>query len=98
MPGSNLHAFWDSACGRDMSEAYITKFAAEAAAENPAPRHIENNPKKWIEESARIAIVQVYTFGNESGSREQPIRLAQSYVENSRKVAKQRVATAGYRL
>ena len=97
-PGGNLHSLWDSACGRETSDAYITKFAAEAVAENPAPRRIEKNPKKWIEESARIAIAEVYTFGNESGSREHPIRLPQSYVENSRKIAKVRVATAGYRL
>ncbi|HLH37931.1 MAG TPA: S1/P1 nuclease [Bryobacteraceae bacterium] len=98
MPGQTLHAFWDSACGRENSLAYITKFAAEAVAENPAPRRMEKNPRKWIEESAKIAIAQVYTFGNETGSREQPLRLPQSYVENARRVAKARVALAGYRL
>ena len=98
MPDRNLHSLWDSACGRDISDAYITKFAAEAVAENPAPRHIEKNPKKWIDESARIAIAEVYTFGNESGSRDHPIQLPQSYVENARKIAKARVALAGYRL
>ncbi len=98
MPGQTLHALWDSACGRENSVAYVTKFAAEAVAENPPPRRMEKNPRKWIEESAKIAIAQVYTFGNETGSREHPVRLPQSYMENARKVAKARVAMAGYRL
>jgi hypothetical protein len=98
LPRGNLHAVWDDACGRDLSNAYLTKFAAEAVAENPAPKRIEKNPKKWIEESARIAIKDVYTFGNENGTREHPIRLPAGYVEAARKVSKERVAEAGYRL
>lgn len=96
--GATLHSLWDSACGRDLSSTYITKFAAQAVAEFPAPQRIEKNPKKWIEESARIAIAQVYTFGNETGSREHPLHLPESYVENAKKVARARAAMAGYRL
>ena len=98
IPGRNLHSFWDSACGTDVSDQYITKFAAEAVAENPAPAHIQKNPRKWIQESAHLAVTEVYTFGNETSSRDHPIHLSAAYVENSKKVAKARVATAGYRL
>jgi S1/P1 Nuclease len=98
MPGRNLHALWDDACGRDLSNEYITKFAAEAVAENPPPGRIEKNPKKWIQESTRLAIDEVYTFGNQAGSRDHPIQLSEKYLENSRRVAKKQVAIAGYRL
>lgn len=98
MPGRNLHSLWDSACGTDMSDAYITSYAAEAVAEHPAPNRIEKSPKKWIQESARLAISQVYTFGPETGSREHPIQLSEAYVANARRVARAQVALAGYRL
>jgi hypothetical protein len=98
MPHGNLHSLWDSACGRDDSDAYVTKFAAEVVAEYPPPRRIEKNPKKWIAESAAIAVSQVYTFGNEAGTREHPLPLPKGYVENSQRIAKERVAIAGYRL
>lgn len=98
MPSGNLHSLWDSAFGSDDSNAEITRLAAEAEAEYPAPRRIEKDPKKWIAESAAIAIAEVYTFGNETGSREHPIRLPKDYVENVQRIAKKRVAIAGYRL
>jgi len=98
MPGNNLHSLWDSACGTERSDAYVTKYAAGAVAEHPAPPRIEKNPKKWIQESARLAIAEVYTFGAETGSREHPLQLSESYVANARRIAEGQVATAGYRL
>lgn len=97
-PGRNLHSLWDSACGTDQSDAYVTKYAAEAVAAHPAPDHVEKNPKKWISDGAKIAIAEVYTFGLENGTREHPIHLSESYVENARKVAQAQIALAGYRL
>lgn len=97
-PGGNLHIFWDDACGRDLSDAYIASFAADAVAQHPAPRRIEKKPKKWIQESAQIAITEVYTFGNQAGSRDHPVHLSEEYVENSKRIAKAQVAIAGYRL
>lgn len=97
-PGRNLHGLWDSACGTDQRDAYVTKYAAEAVAAHPAPRRLEKNPKKWIQEGAKLAIAEVYTFGLETGSRDHPIQLTVSYVENARKVAQAQIALAGYRL
>lgn len=97
-PGRNLHSLWDSACGTDQSDAYVSQYAAEATAAHPAPQHLEKNPKKWIQEGAKLAIAEVYTFGLETGSREHPVELTKTYVENARKIAQAQIALAGYRL
>ena len=97
-PRGNLHSLWDGAAGNETSDAYVTSYAAQAVAEYPAPARIEKNPGKWIAEGARLAIAEVYTFGLETGSREHPIELPASYLENARRVARAQVALAGYRL
>jgi S1/P1 Nuclease len=97
-PGRTLHALWDTSPGTDMSDTYVTHYAGEVTAAYPAPRRTEKNPKKWIDESYKIAVREVYTFGNQTGSREQPIRLSEAYVENSKRVAREQIAKAGYRL
>jgi len=98
MPGRNLHSFWDSACGADQSDTYVTKFAAETVAEYPEHARIEKNPRSWIRESAMVAEKEVYAFGLQTGSQEHPIQLSESYVSNAKKIARERVALAGYRL
>jgi hypothetical protein len=97
-PGNNLHAVWDGALGRDTSDAFVTRLAADIVKEHPAPSHIEESPKKWIKEGAEIARLQVYTFGLETGTREHPIVLPANYAENAQRVARAQVAMAGYRL
>jgi hypothetical protein len=97
MPLRNLHSFWDDAAGRDTSDAYVTKYAAEAVAAHPAMK-IEKNPKKWIDEGYQLARTQVYTFGLGTGSRETPINLTENYIENAKHVAQAQIAIAGYRL
>jgi hypothetical protein len=97
-PRLNLHSLWDDSPGRDTSDAYVTKYAAEVTAEHPAPEHIEKNPKKWIRESFRVAIAEVYTFGLDTGSREHPLQLPEGYTENAKRVARAQIAAAGYRL
>jgi hypothetical protein len=97
-PRGNLHSLWDGAAGNDTSDAYVTRYAAEVTAEYRAPAHIEKNPKKWIEEGFKVDKTDVYTFGLETGTREHPIPLPDGYVENSRRIARARVAIAGYRL
>lgn len=97
-PRGNLHFLWDDAAGNDSSDAYVIKYAADAVAAYPAPRHIEQNPKKWIAEGARLAETSVYTFGLQNGTREHPIQLPDSYLENAHRVARVQIAVAGYRL
>lgn len=93
-----LHALWDDAAGSDVSDAYVTKYAAEAVAAHPAPQRPEKNPKKWIAEGFALSKSEVYTFGLETGSREHPLELPPGYVENMRRVAQAQIALAGYRL
>lgn len=97
-PGGNLHTLWDDAAGRDTSDAYVTRYAAEAVAADPAPARIEKNPKKWIAEGARLAETSVYTFGLQNGTRDHPLQLPESYIENARRIARLQMAVAGYRL
>lgn len=97
-PRGNLHGLWDDAAGNNTSDAYVTSYAAEAVAATPAPSSIEKNPKKWIAQGAKLARTSVYTFGLENGTREHPIHLPDSYLENARRVARVQVAVAGYRL
>jgi hypothetical protein len=94
----NLHSLWDGAAGSDLSDAYASKYIADAQAAHPAPRHLGKKPAKWIEEGFKIAVSEVYTFGLETGTREHPLPLPPGYEANAAKVAQQRIAIAGYRL
>jgi hypothetical protein len=94
----NLHSLWDNAAGSDASDAYVTKYAAEAVEAHPASKRQEKNPKKWIDEGFAVAKTEVYTFGLETGSREHPVQLPAGYAENAKRVAQARIALAGYRL
>ena len=99
-PGRNLHSLWDGAAsaGRDSSLAYVDKYESDATAAHPPAARIEKKPKKWIEDGAKVAQAEVYTFGLDTGSREHPVNLPAGYVENARKVAEARMAISGYRL
>src|SRR5262249_23766520 len=94
----NLHAFWDDLAGSDTTDEYVAKYAAEAVAAHPRPKKVEKDVKKWISEGFLLAKSDVYTFGNETGSREHPLQLPAGYVENAQKVAQAQIAKAGYRL
>jgi hypothetical protein len=97
VPGRTLHSVWDDAPGTDISDEYVSSYAARVTAGYSA-RHGAENPKKWVEESFALDITDVYTFGPDAGSREQPIPLPSGYVENAAKVSERRIAAAGYRL
>jgi hypothetical protein len=104
-PGRNLHGLWDDAADapdRIATDAYISKYEAEATAAHPplptpGPKY-ETNPKKWIQQGYQVARTQVYTFGLETGSRDHPIPLTADYVANAHQVAQAQIALAGYRL
>jgi hypothetical protein len=97
-PRTNLHSVWDGAAGRDTSDEFITKLAAEIVAQHPAPRRTSKDPKKWIDEGLLLCVREVYTFGLDNGTREKPITLPAGYEDNARRVAYDRIALAGYRL
>jgi hypothetical protein len=99
-PGRTLHAAWDGAAGSDSTDAYVNKMASELAAEF-TPKHASNvskDPKKWIEEGVELAKSEVYSFGVETGSPGRPVVLTEQYETNMRRVARERLALAGFRL
>ena len=97
-PGRNLHAIWDNSPGIDLSEAYTAGYAHEVTLDYPESPGLSLDPKDWIDESYALDKSDVYTFGLETGSQEKPVRLPRGYEENARKIARRRVAMAGYRL
>jgi hypothetical protein len=97
-----LHAVWDNAAGTDMSDAYVTRTAAEISAEyiavfGPHPK-TPKEPKQWVMEGFKLARKAVYTFGPVTGTKEIPLKLPEKYESDARRVARIQIAEAGFRL
>lgn len=98
-PGRTLHSLWDDAAApRDLSDDDIVRYAREITAEYPAAAALSLDPADWAAESFELDRSAVYTFGLETGSKEQPLVLPQLYEEKAKQISRQRVAVAGYRL
>ncbi len=101
-PGRNLHALWDDAAApRDLPYGEVLRFAGEISGEDPPPKNsgsLSLDPETWLRESFVLDRSDVYTFGRDTGTREHPLTLPAGYEENARRIARQRVALAGYRL
>jgi hypothetical protein len=98
-PGRTLHSLWDDAAApRDLSDDDIVRYAREIMADYPAGSPLSLDPAEWATESFELDKSAVYTFGLETGSKEQPLRLPPLYEEKAKRIARQRVALAGYRL
>ncbi len=101
-PGRNLHSLWDGLPGYDTAEAYIDRQAQAMAAEltrklGPHPR-LSKDPKVWVQEGFAMAKRDVYTFGDLTGTRDNPIALPESYEYRARQISRIQLATAGFRL
>jgi hypothetical protein len=94
----NLHALWDDSAGTDLSDAYVNGLAAKVTAEYPDRGRLSLDPAAWINESFELVKSAVYTFGPDSGTKENPLTLPGEYDESAQKIAHQRIALAGYRL
>ena len=85
-----------------MSDAYITRTAAEISAEYAAEFGSKPktpvDPRKWVAEGVKLAKQHVYTFGLATGSKEMPLQLPEKYEVNARRVARKRIAEAGLRM
>lgn len=104
---SNLHAVWDSALasGGVDAEVPLTVNAVNAAAPSEL-EGIESDWTLWLDESRTILSASVYppsviaairesdSNGTQLGSQ----NLSDSYVEQMRDIARQRLGLAGYRL
>jgi hypothetical protein len=97
-----LHAVWDNAAGRDLSDAYVTRAAAEITAEYltmlVTNQKIQKDPRKWVEEGFKLSKTAVYTFGPATGTQEMPLNLPEKYESNVRRVGRIQIAAAGFRL
>jgi S1/P1 Nuclease len=94
----NLHAYWDDAVGTDTSGDYVNRLAASITAEYPKPSSLSTNPNRWLKESFNIDKSFVYSFGLGTGTKERPVSLPKGYRERAQRIARQRIALAGYRL
>ena len=86
------------AAGQDTSGPYAVKYIADATAAHPSPDHLELTPQAWIDEGYKLAVSDVYTFGLETGTRENPLPMPPGYEAHAAQIAQQRIAIAGYRL
>jgi len=98
-PGRNLHSVWDGAASpRDLNDDDIVRYAREIAADYPAGTTLSLDPADWAAESLELDKSAVYTFGLETGTKDLPLQLPAAYEEKAKRIARQRVAIAGYRL
>jgi hypothetical protein len=87
----NLHSFWDNVLGVKRDVPSIKALATQIAMEYPKPSVISTNERIWIDESFKFARTRVYTI--------QPNTVVSTtYVSGAQKLARARVAIAGYRL
>jgi len=98
-PGRTLHSLWDDAAApRDLSDDDVIRYAREITADYPAGPPPTLDPTHWAAESFELDKSAVYTFGLGTGSYQQPLKLPSGYEEKAKRIARQRVALAGYRL
>jgi len=98
-PGRTLHSLWDDAAApRDLTDDDVIRYAREITADYPAGPPPSLDPTHWAAESFELDKSAVYTFGLETGSKERPLVLPSAYEEKAKRIARERVALAGYRL
>jgi hypothetical protein len=102
---NNLHRYWDGAAGlfkfeiiqrplHEDGQRLIEKYAEEIVSAYPSDIHKEweeMDPGRWIEESYHIARTVVYKTPEGK-------KLTEEYMVQSQRVARERIALAGYRL
>lgn len=97
-----LHAVWDGMAGNDTSDAYVTRMASEIEVEYVAQAGTNpktpKEPSKWVEESFKLDKSLVYSFGPVTGTKEMPLKLSANYETFARRVARRRIAEAGFRM
>lgn len=97
---SNLHAYWDDLVGTDTTPEAKDRRADEIAKEHPAANFTAELTKKdirdWAEESIEICLKTVYK--NLDPNITQFVDRPVGYDADAKRVARRRVALAGYRL
>jgi S1/P1 Nuclease len=97
---SNLHAYWDDLIGTDTNPASVERLADEILKDDPvatlAAELGKTNVRNWAEESVEICLKTVYK--NLDAEITQFVDLPVGYDADAQRVARRRVALAGYRL
>lgn len=99
--GQPLHLFWDDLLGSNAGLNYVVPAAQKLVGEYKTKTilgPVDRSPARWAQESFDLARSDVYTFGTASGSREKSIALSAGYLENARRIARQRAVQAGLRI
>ena len=74
------------------------EISTEFTKQNGQHPRVSEDPRKWVDEGGQLAIHGVYTFGPDTGSRDQPLSLTEEYQSNVHSLARTRLALAGFRL
>jgi hypothetical protein len=93
----NLHAYWDDALGIVDSDTYLEQLI-RTLAKLPKESKPVLEPRVWINEGAKIAQEVVYSFGNNGGTKDNPVQLDSAYAAKARETARRRAAIGGRRL
>jgi hypothetical protein len=87
----NLHSFWDNVLGVRNDPEAIEALATQITTEHPKPSMVSTNEQVWIRQSFQLAKTRVYTI--------QPNTVVSAtYFSDAQKLARARIALAGYRL
>jgi hypothetical protein len=93
----NLHSLWDDSLGITFTPTYVDALVSTLLKRAPKqPGSLD--PEVWVNEGLEIAKRDVYSFGNEGGTKDNPLRLDETYMVRMREVAISRAAIGGIRL
>ena len=93
----NLHAYWDEALGITDTPAYV-EGVVKALAKRGTKSVDVLDPDMWVDEGFVIAKEVVYSFGNEGGSKQDPINFTDEYRVKAQQVALDRAALGARRM
>jgi hypothetical protein len=97
---NNLHAYWDNLLGNDEDPQTIERLAGELMRENPQANFADDlkkiNIREWAEESVRISLEAVYHDLDPEITSFAAVPVG--YDSEAQRVARKRIALAGYRL
>lgn len=95
---SNLHSYWDALLGNTPTPEFIGKLAQSLMKTEKREKPVNTNERQWVDEGVQVAKETVYSFGDESGTKQNPAPLPDSYRATAEKVGRARGALAGHRL
>ncbi len=94
-PAKNLHALWDNALGTINSRTEFVNTAASLPATADSVVRLDTN--SWVEEGVALAKSLVYTVGDDAAGSSPP-KITPAYRSALQQAARERIASAGYRL